>query len=197
MISNDSSSSAGCSGWLKGVLAAAVALPATGSSVVGILDYFKIEPASVVPAILAGSHLTTQQPAKSIVQPGITAKPTATIPPTPLPRPDAVRFVLSYWQNVSEHRFETAWKQLSAGFRQSFHNNNYEDYLQGYQKMNLCRIQVSNANLVQQDDSSAEVTAHFTCYNGKQCSSSEHDFEMWRVYDQETNSWLFDQNIGR
>jgi hypothetical protein len=211
MISNDSNLSPGCSGWLKGVLAAAVALLATGSSIVGILDYFNIEPASVMPAVFSGSHITTQEPVQPTALPGNTAEPTATsqptatIPPTvtntPQPpfvrKPDAVEFVLSYWQNVSDHKFETAWKQLSPGFQRAFHNNSYEDYLQGYQKMNICRIQVSNANLVQQDDFSTEVTAHFTYYTGTRCSSSEHDFEMWLVYDQETNSWLFDRNIRR
>ena len=87
--------------------------------------------------------------------------------------------------------------QLSPRFQQAAHNSNYNDYLNGYQKMNLCRLVVSNPNLIQQDSYSAIVAAHFTYYTGLQCNSSEYDFEMWLVYDSASNLWLFDRNMIR
>jgi opacity protein-like surface antigen len=128
--------------------------------------------------------------------------PTQTVPPPVLiidtptpPMPNPTEFVISYWQNVSDGRYERAWVQLSPRFRQSAHNNDYNDYVYGYQKMNLCRIVVSNINLVQQDNYSAIVTAHFVYFTGALCKSSEYNFEMWLVYDGVNNSWLFDRNI--
>lgn len=209
MISNDSNRSLGCSGWLKGLFGAAVALIAAGGSMVAILDYFQVEPGphnrGNLAIVITSTQevLPVQETAEQTDQPTVTVSPTATIlptetsTPTRLPRPDAVEFVTSYWQNISDHHFESAWAQLSPQFRQNFHNNSYEDYLQGYQKMNVCRIDVSNANLIRQNDFSAVVTAHFIYYTGAQCSSSQYDFEMWLIYHPGSNSWQFDKNIIR
>jgi len=193
----------GCSGLVKGLLGTAVALIAAGSSIVAILDYFQVKPIPPNQASLGIINTVTQetlpvlQPVEQAILSTNTVQPTITTQPTPLPKPDAIEFVLSYWQNVSDRSFETAWSQLSPGFRQALHNNNYEDYVQGYQKMNLCRIEVSNANLIQQDDFMAVVSAHFIYYKGAQCSASQHNFEMRLIYDQDSNSWLFDKNIVR
>lgn len=125
-----------------------------------------------------------------------TSLPPVIISDTPTPQgPSPTDFVLSYWQNVSDGRYENAWVQLSHGFRQARHNNDYNDYVRGYQEMNLCRIVISNINLIRQDSYSAVVTAHLTYQTGPQCNSSEYDFEMWLVYDSASNSWLFDKNM--
>lgn len=125
-----------------------------------------------------------------------TSLPPAIISDTPAPQgPSPTDFVLSYWQNVSDGSYENAWAQLSQGFRQASHNNNYNDYVSGYQQMNLCSIVVSNVNLIRQDSYSAVVTAHFTYYTGAQCNSSEYNFEMWLIYDGASHSWLFDKNM--
>lgn len=131
----------------------------------------------------------------------ITPQPTPSSPPTvvtdtPAPlRPDPSNFVISYWQNVSDGRYESAWAQLSPEFRQVNHNNDYNDYVLGYQQMSLCRIVVSNVNLVKQDLYSAVVMAHVTYHVGTQCNSSEYNFEMLLVYDSARDLWLFDKNI--
>ena len=75
------------------------------------------------------------------------------------------------------------------------HNDDYYDYVRGYQKMNLCRIMVSNPTIAQQENHFAVVTAHLTYYAGNQCNSSEYDFEMWLLYDDVRQVWLFDKNI--
>lgn len=165
------------------------------------------------PAVISnalGNATNTPSPV-SIGDYQITPQPTQTssptVPPslsptvvteTPAPlRPDATNFVISYWQNVSDGRYETAWAQLSPGFQQDNHNNDYSDYVFGYQQMNLCRIVVSDINLIRQDNYSAIVTAHLTYHSGPQCRSSEYDFEMGLVYDNVVNSWLFDKNVNR
>jgi hypothetical protein len=120
-----------------------------------------------------------------------------TITDTAMPAmPSPVEFILSYWQNVSNGRYENAWAQLSHRFRQSTHNDDYNDYVQGYQQMNLCRVGVSDVNLlIEQDNFSAVVAAHFTYHTGSQCNSSEYNFEMRLIHDGASNSWLFDKNM--
>jgi len=111
--------------------------------------------------------------------------------------PDPTDFVVSYWRKVSEGRYETAWEQLSSRFRQAMHNNNYNDYVRGYEDLQICDIVISNVILVYQDLSSAVVTAHLTYYTAAECNSSEHNFEMSLIYNKVSNSWLFDKNVVR
>lgn len=147
------------------------------------------------PVATASAPLIPQYTQTSVT-PTETSPPATVISDTPtLTRPDPTDYVVSYWQNVSDGRYESAWLQLSPGFRQSKHNNDYSAYVYGYQQMNLCWVEISNIRLVQQDLYSAVVEAHFTYYTGAQCNSSEHNFEMWLVYDGASNSWLFDRNI--
>jgi len=109
--------------------------------------------------------------------------------------PSPTDFVLAYWQNVSDGRYENAWAQLSPEFQQAWHNNDYTDYVRGYQQMNLCGIIISNVDLIKQDGYSAIVTAHLTYQTGSLCNSSEYNFETWLIYDSARNLWLFDKNM--
>jgi len=131
-------------------------------------------------------------------QPTQTSLPPTVIYNTPTPQiPSPTDFAISYWQNVSDGRYEVSWAQLSPRFRQVMHNNEYTNYVQGYQQINLCSIVVSDVNLIHQDLYSAVVAAHFTYYTRAQCNSSEYNFEMWLVYDGASNLWLFDKNIKK
>jgi hypothetical protein len=158
---------------------------------------------SIVLAQSGKTPLTAEQGIVTpITQPTPPApQPTQTDPPpvptdTPMPpRLNPIDFVVSYWKNVSDGNLVRAWTQLSPRFRQVAHNNDYNNYVSGYQKMQLCRIDVSDPNLIQQDNYSSLVDAHFTYYTGSQCNSSEYDFEMWLIYDDATHSWLFDKNV--
>ncbi len=170
------------------------------SFVLGITAVLLALTPGVIPVLLP--EPTSTPPAEKIVYSPPTPQPTQTsLPPTvifgtPTPSiPSPIDFVTSYWQNVSDGRFENAWGQLSPGFRQVMHNDNFNNYLRGYQEMQLCRIVMSNVNLIHQDLYSAVVSAHLTYYTGAQCNSSEHNFEMWLVYDSSRNSWLFDKNV--
>ena len=153
-------------------------------------------------ATVPSSPLATESPSWIPQDTQNTAAPTqtsllpTTIPDTPvLTRPSPTEFVISYWQNVSDGSYENSWAQLSPEFRRANHNNDYNDYIQGYQHMKLCGIVVNNVNLIQQDSYSAVVAAHFTYYTGIQCNPSEYNFEMRLIYDTAGNSWLFDKNI--
>lgn len=177
-----------------------------------IFIFLSLNPAMISAALAATTNtpppFATEGP-QSIPQPTQTSvpatstslSPTSTnLPPTDsyvsptLPSPSPAEFVLSYWQNVSNGRYENAWMQLSPRFQQAAHRGDYNDYVSGYLQMNLCRIVVSNINVLQQDPYSAIVTAHFTYYRGSQCNSSEYDFAMRLVYNGANNSWLFDRN---
>lgn len=142
----------------------------------------------------AGIVTPVPQPASPAPQPTQTNLPPSATNTLLPPMPDPTEFVVSYWQNVSDGRFESAWKQLSPRFQQAMHHGDYNNYVLGYQQMNLCRIVVSNVNLIQQDNSFTVVTAHLTYYTGMQCNASEYNFEMWLVYDAANSSWLFDRN---
>jgi hypothetical protein len=136
---------------------------------------------------------TSVQAAEPSLQPTQPSPAPIVIHHTPIP-PGPAEAVISYWQNVSDGRYENAWIQLSPGFRQARHNNDYMDYVRGYHQMDLCRIAISNVHVRQQDEYSSVVDAHLTYYTGSQCSSSEFNFEMWLVYDGASYSWLFDKN---
>jgi len=180
---------------LKWLVNTAIALLAAGGSIVAILQYINQPgpPSTPIPTSMTPTVITSMPP----------PDPTATqtnIPPTivydtPTPLiPSPTDFILSYWQNVSDGRYENAWAQLSPRFQQAWHHHDYADYLRGYQRMNLCKIIVSNINLIRQDVYSAVVMAHLTYRAGSQCNSSEYNFEMQLIYDTSNNSWLFDEN---
>ncbi|MCI0550084.1 MAG: hypothetical protein L0287_03945 [Anaerolineae bacterium] len=196
MLSNDSNISHGWGGWLKWLVNTGIALLAASGSVVAILQYLDRPAQPLTPAphsITAIAITSTPWPDPTRTQ---TTVPPTVIYHTPTPlAPSPTDFVISYWQNVSDGRYENAWSQLSPGFRQAWHNNDYNDYLRGYQQMNLCRIVISNVNLIRQDGYSAVVTAHLTYQTGSQCISSEYNFEMWLIYDGASHSWLFDKNM--
>jgi hypothetical protein len=138
------------------------------------------------------------QPTQMIAIPTETSLPPTFVYDTPVPaRPNPAEFVAAYWQNVSAGRYEAAWAQLSPGFRQTRHSDNYSDYVSGYQQMSFCRIEISNINIILVDTFSAVVQAHLTYYTGAQCTASEYDFEMWLIYDGATTLWLFDKNFIR
>jgi len=173
---------------LKWLVNTAIALLAAGGSIVAILQYINQPgpPSTPIPTSMTPTVITSMPP----------PDPTATqtnIPPTivydtPTPLiPSPTDFILSYWQNVSDGRYENAWAQLSPRFQQAWHHNDYADYLRGYQKMNLCRIILSNVSLIRQDVYSAVVRAHVTYQAGSQCNSSEYNFEMRLIYDGVSN----------
>lgn len=196
MISNDSNLTSSWGGWLRWLVNTAIALIAAGSGIVAMLDYFNLSifaPASTSTAAMVALTNTPSELPSTQTSPPPT--PTAIYnTATPL-IPSPTDFVLSYWQNLSDGRYENAWAQLSPGFRRDSHNDDYYDYIGGYQQMNLCSIVVSNVNLIRQDSYSAVVSAHLTYHAGSQCNSSEYNFEMWLVYDGASNLWLFDKNV--
>jgi hypothetical protein len=147
------------------------------------------------PAAEPGIIMPISQPSPLAPQPTQTDLPPVPTA-TPLPqKPSPTDFVISYWQNVSDGRYENAWMQLSPRFQQAAHRGDYNDYVSGYLQMKLCRIVVSNVNVMQEDNFSAIVVADLTYYTGSLCNSSEYDFEMWLVYDETASSWLFDRNL--
>jgi hypothetical protein len=197
-MSDESNIAQGFVNGLKWLVNTVIALLAASGSVVAILQYINQSdlpsiptPDVTTPIVITSTPWPDPTPTQTNVPPTVIyITPThLTISPTD--------FILSYWQNVSDGRYENAWAQLSLGFRQAWHNNDYTDYLNGYLRMNLCRIVVGSVNLLRQDNYSAVVTAHLTYYAGSQCNSSEYNFEMWLIYDAADNKWLFDNNIKK
>ena len=193
-MSEDTKIGEGFLNGLKWLVNTGIALLAASGSVIAILQYINQPDTPSTPAPV----FITPMVSTSTTWSGPTATQTD-LPPmitnTPMPvAPSPVDFVYSYWQNVSDARYENAWAQLSPRFQQAWHHHDYADYLRGYQKMNLCKIIVSNINLIRQDVYSAVVMAHLTYRAGSQCNSSEYNFEMQLIYDTSNNSWLFDEN---
>ncbi len=201
---NDSNVPPGRFNWLKWLIGTVVSVITVGSSLIAILDYLDRHQTPVPLPNPGAAVLTVPASTEAIIVLTQTSLPTETgiqtevSPEIPMPqRPDAAAFVPSYWQNVSNQNFEAAWAQLSPEFRKAIHNDNYQEYLQGYQQMDICRIDVSNVKVVQQNDFTAIVQAHLTYYTGAQCYRSEFNFEMWLVYDRSSNSWLFERNVRK
>jgi hypothetical protein len=114
-------------------------------------------------------------------------------PSTPKSFVDPEEFVSKYWQAVNSADFELAWSMLSYSFKDKWHNNSFSNYEQGYEKMRLCSVGASDLATIQQDSSSAQVTAHMTYRTGSKCSQNEYNFNHFLVYDSYEDSWLIDQ----
>ncbi len=102
--------------------------------------------------------------------------------------PDQV--VSMYWEAVNNADYGVAWSILSPGFKEKWHSNDYFDYVNGYNSMNVCSITASDTTLVTQNNSEAVVTAHMTYKAGKSCKVSEYDFQFEMVFDPTQNMWL-------
>ena len=103
--------------------------------------------------------------------------------------------LLFYWTAVSNGQYTVAWDRLSPGFKAITHGNDYGDYEQGYQKMNVCSVQVKDVRLVEQTGNRATVSGHYTYRTGSACTVSTHTLVFELVYDASRDAWLINRSV--
>jgi len=96
-----------------------------------------------------------------------------------------------YWRAVSERRYADAWPMLSANFRWTTHNNDFDAYVQGYEEQGLCDVAPDDLATVTQTDDYALLTATMIYHKGTDCAASPlglifymapaDDHTFWRI----------------
>jgi hypothetical protein len=103
----------------------------------------------------------------------------------------------AYFSSVVNGDYSTAWNMLSPAFKKTSHNDDYNNYVQGYTQMQLCDIVISNFQVEESSSSFGKISAHFVYKTGQNCVMSEYDFYLYFVYDQNQKSWLLDKIINK
>ncbi len=147
-------------------------------------------PTAVPPTL---TPLPTVPPATATplpTEPPPTAQPIPTTPPAPPGRSpeDSLR---DYWRAVSERRYADAWPMLSANFRWTTHNNDFDAYVHGYEEQGLCDVAPDDLAIVTQTDDYALITATMIYRKGADCAVSPlglifhmaptDDHAFWRI----------------
>lgn len=144
----------------------------------------------------ATSTITPTSTHTPIVPIPITDTQTMTMSVTvPSPSVDPVQFVVDYWSDVSERRYELAWQKLTPAFRQRSHNNDINDFMSGYEARNYCRIETSNGRLINNDGSIAVVSLQVIYYVGQSCAVAPHTFEITLVYNNADQMWQYEKTV--
>ncbi len=135
-----------------------------------------------------------------------TVPPSTAIPSTPAPLPTAQPMpatspappgrspedsLRDYWRAVSEQRYADAWPMLSANFRWTTHNNDFDAYVHGYEEQGLCDVAPDNLATETQTDDYALITATMIYHKGADCAASPlglifhmapaDDHAFWRI----------------
>ena len=105
--------------------------------------------------------------------------------------------IASYWEMVNAGNYKSAWDYLSPGFQGKHHDDDYDDYFDGYQDMQLCSVKAKEIKPVHIGDISAVISANVNYQTGPGCTKSKHEFDHYLVYDQESEVWLVDDVISR
>jgi hypothetical protein len=126
----------------------------------------------------------------SPTEPPPTAQPMPTAPPAPQHR-SPEESLRDYWRAVSEQRYADAWPMLSANFRWTTHNNDFEAYVHGYEEQGLCSVAPDDLATVTQTDDYALLTATMIYHKGADCAASPlglifhmapaDDHAFWRI----------------
>jgi hypothetical protein len=123
-------------------------------------------------------------------EPPPTAQPMPTTQPAPHGR-SPEESLRDYWRAVSEQRYADAWPMLSANFRWTTHNNDFDAYVHGYEEQGLCDVAPDDLAIVTQTDDYALLTATMIYHKGADCAASplglifhmapSDDHAFWRI----------------
>jgi hypothetical protein len=137
-----------------------------------------------------------------------TQLPVLTTPlPTPLPlltqnpssRPAPEQAVRTYYQLVSDGRFDASWPLLTDGFKQKFNccapNYDYSGYVNWWNSVG--HVEFGNVSTVSQNGDQAVVYAeiYFVMNNGARSSVDSNPY-IQLTYDAASGNWRFNDKRG-
>ncbi len=147
--------------------------------------------------ITSGSSSETTSPEPS--PDSNTTEPVASQTPTPEEttatnpentRPSPEEFIQSYYANINQGQYQTAWNQLSPNFQnnKSLHPNGYLSYIDWWGGK-VQQVEVEQVSLVENNTETATVSAQlkYILKTGRESSSSVNFSLLW---DAGNNKWV-------
>lgn len=127
-------------------------------------------------------------------EPTITETPTIT--PTGFPKTmtgeASPEWLLLYFDAINREDYETAWDNLTLEYRKNKHYNWLPDFVEGYQKMDLCEVEVNDISIVTLTSTYVKMFAEFIYKTGEDCTPYPYYFEAHFNYDQYQDRWFLD-----
>ncbi len=100
--------------------------------------------------------------------------------------------VQQYWAYISDHQWDAAWKRLTPSFKERMHDGSYQDYVTGYEAMQICSVSTDDIHLVESTGEFAVVSASVIYKNRDNCYRSVYKFDHFMVYDPSNEIWLLE-----
>ncbi len=97
--------------------------------------------------------------------------------------------IVSYWNYVSDKRYEAAWDMLTDGFQARAHDNDFEEYSKNYSDMALCSAKAENVEIASQGSIQTVVDADVTYRSGADCTPLEFNMTFTLVALSESGAW--------
>lgn len=158
----------------------------------------------IIPTNTAVPVITNTPPASPTPQPTDgpteTPEPTATIEPTITPTgfpktmtgDPSPEWLLLYFDAINREDYETAWDNLTLEYRKNMHYNWLPNFIEGYEDMNLCEVEVNDISIVVNTSTYVKMFAQYIYKTGEDCTPHEYFFEAHFNYDQYQNRWFLD-----
>ncbi len=130
--------------------------------------------------------------------PYVSPTPVFTATPTPSPtitidgKSEVVDFIYFYWQLINQKKFETAWLYQSSRFKTEVHQNNFNDFVNGFKYTKSVLVVWVGDVLVNADYAIVDADLKFTATNDKTINQS-HRYELVK----QSGQWLIDSAVKR
>ncbi len=119
---------------------------------------------------------------------------TIAVASTPTPSPASMsptEFVIAYWKNISDGRYQTAWNSLSLDFQIKNHDGNYANYSKGFE--GYCGVDATHVKLIEQTEAVAQVSTHVTYQMAQlDCHPVTYEMLIRLIYDRQHSTWSCD-----
>ena len=171
------------------------ALPTEISEPVEVLTPMMTEvPEITNTPVITSTPLPTEAPTAT-VEPTLEPTITATPYKGPLVGEPNAEFLDIYFDAVVRGDYVSAWNNLSTRFKINKHDARYPNYVEGYEKMNLCDIIITDVQVLSKNNSYAQIGAHYEYVvnqDSEGCVGYPYDFVAHFNYDYDLNIWLLD-----
>ncbi|MEE4195800.1 MAG: hypothetical protein V2J07_11430 [Anaerolineae bacterium] len=128
--------------------------------------------------------------------PAPTATETPTVTPTGFPKTmtgePSPQWLLLYFDAINREDYATAWDNLTLEFRKNKHYNWYPNFVEGYEDMNLCEVEINDISIVTNTPTYVKMFAQYIYKIGNNCTPYEFFYEAHFNYDATQNRWFLD-----